>query len=181
MVQQLYGGAITTTIPVGLVDVSKFREIPDTQEVFISETQDDARLDQSIIFDLLEEVIAPTNEEALSIHLSEISEISKPETTKISTVHNPHLNIDAHLTAFIQAPPTKDKYSTVTMVALIKLDRASTDVVITVNVPFQGELAILQVEAALLNTTEIPSITSGYKMLTTATESYNIKDWSLFG
>jgi hypothetical protein len=49
--QQLYGGAIQCHLPHGLVDVSDLRQVPDTQEVFISKTTD-----VSYIFDVTQAV-----------------------------------------------------------------------------------------------------------------------------
>lgn len=46
----LFGGAITCTLPTAFVDVSRFREVPDNQEVFA-----DAATDSAIIVELLEQ------------------------------------------------------------------------------------------------------------------------------
>lgn len=67
----LYGGAISVQIPTDFIDASQFREIPDTQEVFVNTRQDD-----SIVFDLMERVEATNDQQALKDHLSEISEIN---------------------------------------------------------------------------------------------------------
>ena len=58
--QSLWGGAITTEIPEGLLDASDFRQVPDTQEVFVPGAEADdtsltgVRVNDSIIFDLIE-------------------------------------------------------------------------------------------------------------------------------
>uniref|UniRef100_A0A0K3CEM9 Ran-interacting Mog1 protein n=1 Tax=Rhodotorula toruloides TaxID=5286 RepID=A0A0K3CEM9_RHOTO len=38
--RQLYGGAITTTIPPSFIDASDLRQVPDTQEVFLAPDSD---------------------------------------------------------------------------------------------------------------------------------------------
>lgn len=48
---KLYGGAIECNIPAGFDDVSKFRVVPDHQEVYAN-----AETDQSIIVEINERV-----------------------------------------------------------------------------------------------------------------------------
>eukprot|EP00047_Mylnosiga_fluctuans_P006789 m.249137 g.249137 ORF g.249137 m.249137 type:complete len:187 (-) comp15975_c0_seq1:154-714(-) len=52
MQRELFGGAIALTLAPRFADISKFRQLPDTQEVFA-----DATTDQSVIVEILE--IAP--------------------------------------------------------------------------------------------------------------------------
>lgn len=47
----LFGGAITVDLPPGLIDASDLRQVPDTQEVFLS-----PHSDVSYIFDITESV-----------------------------------------------------------------------------------------------------------------------------
>lgn len=66
----LYGGAITADFPIGFIDASQFREIPDTQEVYVSETVDD-----SLVIDLME-AVEEIGDEAVNTHLKEIAEMN---------------------------------------------------------------------------------------------------------
>ena len=50
-VRELFGGAITATLPNEIVDASELRQVPDTQEVFISKI-----CDISYIFDITQSV-----------------------------------------------------------------------------------------------------------------------------
>lgn len=45
----LFGGGITIKVPNDFNDVSKFRQVPDNQEVFVSSTSD-----ETLIIELLE-------------------------------------------------------------------------------------------------------------------------------
>ena len=47
----LYGGALTATVPSRMADISDFRPVPDNQEVF-----GDADIDQSLVIEVLERV-----------------------------------------------------------------------------------------------------------------------------
>ncbi|VVT53961.1 uncharacterized protein SAPINGB_P003837 [Magnusiomyces paraingens] len=68
---ELFGGAIKVNLPQGFIDASLFRQVPDTQEVFVHQTVDD-----SMMFDLLERLDSPTDFHALKEHLDEISRIN---------------------------------------------------------------------------------------------------------
>lgn len=81
---ELFGGAITVDLPVGFGDArsglppplpcnrrltssSTIRQIPDHQEVFL-----DANGYSSIVFEILERVDKPTDEEALQYHFQDL-------------------------------------------------------------------------------------------------------------
>lgn len=49
MIRELFGGALTVSVPESYVDASNFRQIPDNQEVFVSENSDN-----SFIIEILE-------------------------------------------------------------------------------------------------------------------------------
>lgn len=49
MLRHLFGGAITASLPENFEDASKFRQIPDNQEVFV-----DKDSDVSVIVEILE-------------------------------------------------------------------------------------------------------------------------------
>lgn len=68
----LFGGALETELPDNFADVSKLRQVPDNQEVFI-----DKDGFTSIIFDITERVGGPGSSDeidgrALTIHLEEL-------------------------------------------------------------------------------------------------------------
>jgi len=49
MLQPLFGGTLQCQVPINLVDVSNFRQVPDHQEVFVTPDSDDATLSVEIV------------------------------------------------------------------------------------------------------------------------------------
>lgn len=78
--KELYGGAVCTKIPHGLIDASQLRQIPDTQEVFLnmsSNESDPTSLykDDSLIVELLERIDSEDRESVIA-HLAELSNLN---------------------------------------------------------------------------------------------------------
>ncbi|CCD22536.1 Ran GTPase-binding protein MOG1 NDAI_0A03790 [Naumovozyma dairenensis CBS 421] len=91
----LYGGAITTVIPQGFLDVSMLREVPDTQEVYVNnrstETQpynDGLANDESIIIDLLQAVPESNDLDALKLHIEDIVSLNNTTTNNNNSNNN---------------------------------------------------------------------------------------------
>lgn len=181
----LYGGAISTTLPSNLLDASQIREIPDTQEVFILEKGDDAKLDQSIIFDILEEIenVDGNIQKKLKTHAEEIGDIRDDTISAYKTIHNKHMGLDCYFVFFVQNSPKKDKYALITMMSLIELKKVDTDVIISLNVPvLQSEEDLLELENLECEISNPASaLGKSYTMLQAATSDYYVRDWSLFG
>lgn len=138
----LYGGALSVDLPADMTDASTFRQIPDTQEVFVSKTD----ANHSIIIDLLECVPAQDLKEALDQHMEEITRLngsSTKDTTIVSETPIAPADLGEPLVAlagtrvFTQpvAKFNKAAQDTVTLcVTLLRLSQpASTDVLVTVN------------------------------------------------
>lgn len=151
---ELYGGAVTTTLPKGIVDVSELRQVPDTQEVFILE---DGEKDISIIFDLLEQVPTKDTIEALKIHIDDALE------TNLFTIIEEVLlkNLESKITTcYVKTD------NLISVLSLIRLNKVETDVVITMNVA----------------DTDIDLVMGKYyEMFKNAGEDYKIENWDLFG
>ena len=56
--RELFGGGLSIKVPKHFKDVSSFRQVPDNQEVFVSNDSDD-----SLIVELLEMPSEPTEQE----------------------------------------------------------------------------------------------------------------------
>lgn len=150
----LYGGAVTTVLPEGIVDVSNMRQVPDTQEVFIIE---DGEKDISIIFDLLEQVSSSDVKEALRIHIDDILESN--DYTMLEERFLKTLNTNIY-TCYVN---TKNL---TTLVSLIRLDKVQTDVVISMNA----------------NESDIDVVKDKYYgIFNAACDNYNVRNWDLFG
>lgn len=143
--KELYGGAITIDIPTNMIDASTFRQIPDTQEVFVGKENPD----YSIIVDLLECVPATTLDNALDEHMQEITRLNGAQlsNTKVlvqrdtapppssSTLIKPTFS---GIRLFEQIVPkfgkSEDMESVIIAIALLRLPApANTDILITVN------------------------------------------------
>lgn len=150
---ELYGGAVTTVLPAGIVDVSDMREVPDNQEVFIIE---DGDKDVSIIFDLLEQVDAQDINAALRMHIDDMLETN--QFTMMEEIDLKVLNTKIH-TCYVNSK------NSIHLVSLIRLSKVETDIVISMHV---GESDI---EAVM---------DKYYGIFKVAGENFNIKNWELF-
>lgn len=80
MERPLFGGALTGRLPTDAADMSKFREIPDNQEVFAH-----PHTDQSIIVEVLEYVQEP-DQQALRTHFEELASRNDAASSEHSSV-----------------------------------------------------------------------------------------------
>ncbi|KAF5097300.1 hypothetical protein D0Z00_002441 [Geotrichum galactomycetum] len=192
---ELYGGAITAAIPAGFVDASMFREIPDTQEVYVSQTVDD-----SILVDLMEAVEGSSGEEILNVHLKEIAEINNVANHEYSRVFSKEVPVTkigrdtvGYMTISIE-PARKwgreAQLENITenlpapllamVLAVVRLERVSTDLLVTFNTPIVSKA---DYERLLSGGAEnLPErVQSGLKSVEQFLNTVEIKDWSLFG
>lgn len=179
---QLYGGHIEVELPQEAIDVSEFRQIPDTQEVFLFEKPNG--LDRSLIFDLLEKVDAASLVEVIAVHLDDILDGPPLFMAPLESFTHPKLDCEVH--SFLVKPsPAKAESDAVKLymfVVLIRLDSVGTDVVITMNVPVESG----EITQDIFNK-EVQSVTSGstvlaecYKQLIAISASFNVLSWDLF-
>lgn len=162
---QLYGGAISVDLPPA-VDVLKFRQVPDTQEVFIFEGETKDK-DTSVIFELLETVPGDIDE-AIKVHVDDILD-------HVDTVEPADPAGDARLFLVVSKGG-----SLLTIVGLIRLDRVSTDVLVTMNVPLSSD------EQLVLGDGSPHALLSGhikqhYSTVRQACASFKVENWGLFG
>ncbi|KAG0679817.1 multicopy suppressor of ts gsp1 [Pichia californica] len=148
--RELYGGAITMDLPADMIDASMFRQIPDTQEVYVSKENPD----YSIIIDLLECVPATTLYNALDEHMQEITRLNGAtlKTTKMlsqrDTTTNSNINSSSNSETIVPAfagvrvfeqqvakfGKQQDVESVVIAIGLVRLPSpANSDILITVN------------------------------------------------
>lgn len=150
---KLYGGAIESSLPSGIKDVSDFRQVPDNQEVFILE---DGPKDISIIFDLLQHNDLGL-EASLKENLDDIFDnysAGEPEPIDITVRNSQALGV------------TVTAESVVSFVAVIYLTEADTDVLVTVNAP---------------GTSVDDAKEKYYPIFAEACATFNVLDQSIFG
>lgn len=156
---ELYGGTITSTIPKGFVDVSNFRQVPDTQEVFVSETDG---CDDSVVFDIMERVEGD-DVEAVKEHLNELSilnsvgrnyitlQLSSVDMKKQILDNSADLQPPCYLSIAVEPskkwgreetakddPTGSVKPLVVLVMAVIRLKNVTSDILLTYNIPLRA-------------------------------------------
>lgn len=201
----LYGGAVTVSIPTGFADVSTIRQVPDNQEVYLSQTGF-----ASIIFDLTERVSdaeVKNDRDALEYHFNDAvdaedvtagrvkrwdgtnmpvllaQKLSLPAYTLHASVHHhPQTQSQQRPSGPVsQASRSKPELVfTAILITLIRLPAAETDVVITINVPHvKGEYVPSEVDFDKADLG--PQIRDAIQVRDEILRTIEVKDWSLFG
>lgn len=180
---QLYGGAISADLPADAIDVSGFRQIPDTQEVFLLEQPD--KLDRLVIFDLLEQVKASDLTEIIATHLEDIIEGPPQFLAPLETIRHVILDTDVH--TFLVKPEDSSKQETPQVklfmfVVIIRLDNVDSDAVITFNVPCHSETVTQEKFNNAVTSVFEGKDTLGecYIQLKHWISTFKVQDWALF-
>ncbi|KAI8870063.1 Mog1p/PsbP-like protein [Ramicandelaber brevisporus] len=198
--RDLFGGAMTATIPVEFSDVSDFRQVPDNQEVFA-----DPRTDQSIIIEILELHEEASDADCARWHFENLADENDVQPgadyRQISMVR-PLANIDAPNVIPVEQSDDNvagmlaigtirvAKYrqgdaggesvlNTVNLyVAVLRLKQFSADVLVSMNHPMAiGSQSAVQSEGARAD----PDVTKASKIFMSLLRSFRIVDSSLFG
>ncbi|KAG5953557.1 hypothetical protein E4U58_000340 [Claviceps cyperi] len=187
----LYGGAIVCDLPENFADVSKLRQVPDTQEVWI-----DKDGFTSIIFDITERVGGPgdgpeIDGHAITTHLEDMvgSDIdavkiwntAKTEFNRLESKYPAYTLIATQTPKASQLPgsATTPDFSAIIM-TLLRLEKCKTDILITINVPhIQGEYNEEDVDLELGKQGKL--IGDAVEYSARIWETFKVKDWDLFG
>lgn len=153
--RELYGGAITVELPTTMIDASDIRQIPDHQEVFLSNTTL-----TSLIFEINQYVPQP-DPAALYYHFTDViappdrlnGELDSPTQLSLATdsikdfpaylVHgsitSPEVDKKAPTNLPVewqQTPPTTD-YTTQCYQLVMRMQKYGTDFCVRLNVPLK--------------------------------------------
>ncbi|PNY30031.1 Uncharacterized protein TCAP_00098 [Tolypocladium capitatum] len=187
----LYGGVMVCDLPDKFADVSKLRQVPDNQEVWI-----DKDGFTSIIFDITERVGGPgsgpeIDGRAMTTHLEDMVG-SDIDTVKIwNTAETEFTRLESKPPAYTliatQTPKVgqaRDRTSTPDFTAIImtllRLERNKTDILITINVPhIKGEYDEAEVDLELGKQGKLIGDAVGYSAR--IWETLKIKDYGVFG
>ncbi|VUC34570.1 unnamed protein product [Clonostachys rosea] len=187
----LYGGAIVSDLPEHFADVSKIREVPDNQEVWIDEEGF-----TSIIFDITERVGEPgsgpeIDGRAMTAHLEDLVGSDK-DTLKIwNTAETEFTRLEPGIPAYTLISTQTPKVGrsqegdsapdfTALIMTLLRLEKQKTDILITINVPhIKGEYDEEDVDLELGKQGKL--IGDAVEYSARIWQSFKIKDWSLFG
>ncbi|KAK4218477.1 hypothetical protein QBC37DRAFT_201026 [Rhypophila decipiens] len=183
----LFGGALVCDLPEKFADVSTLRQVPDNQEVYI-----DKDGFTSIIFDITERV-GPSgggleeDGQALTTHLEELVG-DDVNTVKVwNTTETQFSKLDDDIPAYTliatQTPKVQERASapdfTALILTLVRLEKESTDILITINVPhIKGEYDEDEIDLALGKQGEL--IGDAVEYAAKIWSTFAIKDWGLF-
>ncbi|KXH52431.1 ran-interacting Mog1 protein [Colletotrichum salicis] len=191
----LYGGALVSDLPDKFADVSKLREVPDNQEVWI-----DSDGFTSIIFDITERVgPAGSSPEidgrALTTHLEELVGEEDVDTVKVwNTTETSFSRLSTDIPAYtliatqtpqVSKPSSSSRSSssapdfTAIILTLVRLEKESTDILVTINVPhIKGEYDEADVDLELGKQGKL--IGDAVEYAARIWETFKVKDWTLF-
>ncbi|ATZ47310.1 Bcmog1 [Botrytis cinerea B05.10] len=185
----LFGGALIVDLPSTFADVSTIRQVPDHQEVYL-----DKDGFTSIIFDITERVgtagsSPATDGAAMTTHLEDIVD-SDLDTVKVWSITDTKFsklpeNTPAYTLIATQTPPHDPNSRasapdfTAIVLNLIRLERESTDILVTINVPhIKGEYSADDVDLQLGKQGKL--IENAVEHAAKIWETFKIKDWGLF-
>ncbi|PFH63304.1 hypothetical protein XA68_14956 [Ophiocordyceps unilateralis] len=186
----LYGGALVCDLPDNFADVSKIRQVPDNQEVWI-----DKDGFTSIIFDITERVGGPgsgpeIDGRAISTHLEDmvgtdigsvkIWNTAETEFTRLESKPPAYTLIATQTPNVVSRVQASAPDFTAIIMTVLRLERCKTDILITINVPhIKGEYDEGDVDLELGKQGKLMGNAVEYSA--SIWESLKIKDWSLFG
>eukprot|EP01132_Coremiostelium_polycephalum_P004887 gene4887-6095_t len=186
IVRPLYGGAIEVILPKRFIDISQYRQVPDHQEVFVDE-----HTEQSVIIELLERQPV-SDQESLSFHYNVICEEAGilPEkrilvnSRAITTKEMPNFP-DSFPKYLLLAQQKVAKFNetaenTINVyMAIVRLERAKTDLLITLN-----EAIEISPESSSINAVKTTTPSSDHTLIESLflsiLNSFKIKDYGLF-
>ncbi|KAI0957111.1 hypothetical protein AcW1_005607 [Taiwanofungus camphoratus] len=172
--KELFGGAITISLPTNLIDASDLRQVPDTQEVFL---YPDSEI--SIIVEVLQSVDTNNFQDTARFHFDSLAHDNDAEAKEIleisqasnGTGHSTPAPIVLHGTQSIRKFNSALPDEIRVLLAVYRIQGHDTDLVMTMNVPMKTSDSAAVSEA-------------GWKAardtFAAATQSLRIVDFGLF-
>ncbi|SGY40929.1 BQ5605_C003g02444 [Microbotryum silenes-dioicae] len=183
-VVDLFGGAITTTYPSNLTDASDVRQVPDTQEVYLSNDSD-----LSLILEVLqlveEEGSGESLEAGIRYHFASLAHDNEAlsysiDSTSQPTTTSPHPLLQGPITLLgtqsiskFNKPASQADQVTV-FLALWRIPEKKTDLVLTVNWPN----VVFDEEGKASDQSE--GVGRAKKAFEEAVKDLKVVDWGLF-
>ncbi|KAJ2357245.1 hypothetical protein GGF43_001584 [Coemansia sp. RSA 2618] len=178
-VQSLFGGAMSIDIPVGMVDISNFREVPDNQEVFAN-----ASTDQSVIVEILESV-EQQGHEAIKFHFEQLAETNEAPNTHV--IKSSDVNVDNIPQAYMlvgqqQVAKFNEREqgsnSVLVVLALLRVPEHTADILVSLNAPVSVSEHSSSYKAIDMIAVDADKATGEFEQML---HSFKINDFSLFG
>ncbi|KAG8698579.1 hypothetical protein FRC09_007161 [Ceratobasidium sp. 395] len=142
----LFGGAITVTLPSNLIDASDLRQVPDTQEVLLSPESE-----VSVVVEILERVEPNDAHEVAKFHFDSLAHDNdvgtQPESTTIQQVviPTPSEPINPLVLSVLRGTQLVPKFNRIhpdtvkLFLAVYRVHEKNIDVVLVFNVPVEAE------------------------------------------
>ena len=189
--KDLYGGAITVSLPKDYVNASDLRQIPDHQEVFLS-----TKTLTNLIFEINQYVKQPSDTAAVHFHFTDV--IAEPDTvagtleepTKVNMANasmkdftayalqggiiSPEIDKNAALSLPVewQQNPQMKELATMVYQLVVRMEKYGTDLCVRLNVPMKE----------MKNQEEVEKEEGFAKqMIGKIVGSLEVKDFALFG
>ncbi|KAI0708972.1 Mog1p/PsbP-like protein [Earliella scabrosa] len=136
--RELFGGTITATLPTQLIDASDLRQVPDTQEVFLSPNSG-----ISIIVEVLQSVDAKDLRQAAGLHFDALAHDNdaRSQTINDTTEVQNDSNGATPNPMILSGTQTVQKFNSQSadevriLLALYRVADKNIDLVMTMNVP----------------------------------------------
>ncbi|KAK8076119.1 Mog1p/PsbP-like protein [Apiospora phragmitis] len=177
----LFGGALVCDLPSNFADVSKLRQVPDNQEVWI-----DRDGFTSLVFEIDERVGEKGNGpeidgRAMTTHLEEIVGDDIDRTKVWNTTPTLFSKLEYVSSTFIVrllAEKASPDFTAI-ILTLVRLEREKTDLLVTINVPhIRGEYNEEDVDLELGRQGKL--IGDAVDYAARIWETFKVKDWNLF-
>ncbi|KAL7411617.1 hypothetical protein BDY24DRAFT_127649 [Mrakia frigida] len=173
----LFGGALTISLPTNLIDASDLRQVPDTQEVFLSPDSD-----ISYIIEILQQVEGDECEAVAKFHFSSLEHDNSSVSSQILAFNAPPSSSSSPTTfsSLPPSPPNQPPLATLKGTQVVpkfgkgageevciflgvwRVGGKKTDILLTVNCPEEQLRAF------------------GEKVFEEATRSFKVVEWGLF-
>ncbi|QPG74795.1 hypothetical protein FOA43_002129 [Brettanomyces nanus] len=191
--KSLYGGAITVDLPEGLIDASTFRQIPDTQEVYVCHDSKVLSKNDAIIIDLMERVDC-SDDSAIDSHLREVCKLNDADQNDsiiLEQDRNAHArNFPEDYCGWIVSGEQakkwgRDETPLVLILALIRLKNVGTDLLVSYNIPFDEKSEIEDLKEvlsgeSLAGNLALRRINVAKEVVIRILDTLKVQDWKLF-
>ncbi|KAI1787930.1 Mog1p/PsbP-like protein [Ganoderma leucocontextum] len=172
--KELFGGTITATLPTELIDASDLRQVPDTQEVFLSPNSG-----ISIIIEVLKSVSAADLREAAGLHFDALAHDNDAKSKDVHQVDEVSNGSDGatptpvvlYGTQSVQKFNSKTTDEVRILLALFRVKEKDVDLVMTMNVPMTSA------DGGAVSENDW---TAAKGIFDVATKSLRIEDYGLF-
>ena len=174
---------------------SDIRQIPDNQEVWL-----DRFGSTSIIIDISKRVASEeiyTDEQAFGFHIEDSAD--PKDRLCVYAIHRETMRMVAHAPAYLTVAITRPKEPnaaasgnsdvsanesdiqfTATAMILLRLEEQDTDILISVNIPYQGDRWAINDALEPFQEPRPDEFNHAYDIISNILDTFNINDWGLF-